>query len=214
MPIQPKISKITEGSLHYSMLDVDKKHPITFANYVERIQSNHDFRNQFIQVLSEVPYRAYQWETPPVTSSSINRPFEFVVTNSPGIDIPPHPAPFEAYFTSGLDIAVFQNLGGDATLIAPSPDSKSSGSLHLPNYSHIGVFTQHAPATLQHSLWQTVGQTMQQSIEKMEIKSDSNNQPIWLNTAGGGVAWLHIRLDSRPKYYRHLPYKKWSKNTI
>jgi hypothetical protein len=31
-------------------------------------------------------------------------------------------------------------------------------------------------------------------------------QPIWLSTAGMGVAWLHIRLDERPKYYSHKPY--------
>ncbi|MGI9175867.1 MAG: DUF6940 family protein [Rhodothermales bacterium] len=24
---------------------------------------------------------------------------------------------------------------------------------------------------------------------------------MWLSTAGGGVSWLHVRLDSRPKYY-------------
>ncbi len=26
--------------------------------------------------------------------------------------------------------------------------------------------------------------------------------------AGLGVAWLHIRLDDRPKYYRHAPYAR------
>ncbi len=31
--------------------------------------------------------------------------------------------------------------------------------------------------------------------------------PLWLSTAGGGVAWLHVRLDSRPKYYGYSPYK-------
>ena len=27
--------------------------------------------------------------------------------------------------------------------------------------------------------------------------------PLWLSTAGMGVSWLHLRLDSRPKNYRH-----------
>jgi len=31
--------------------------------------------------------------------------------------------------------------------------------------------------------------------------------PTWLSTAGGGVAWLHVRLDTRPKYYRYNPYR-------
>jgi hypothetical protein len=29
---------------------------------------------------------------------------------------------------------------------------------------------------------------------------------MWLSTSGLGVAWLHIRLDSTPKYYQHQPY--------
>jgi hypothetical protein len=32
-----------------------------------------------------------------------------------------------------------------------------------------------------------------------------------LSTAGGGVDWLHMRLDDRPKYYRHLPWRDWRK---
>ncbi|MBX3248007.1 MAG: hypothetical protein KF901_12575 [Myxococcales bacterium] len=31
---------------------------------------------------------------------------------------------------------------------------------------------------------------------------------VWLSTAGLGVDWLHVRLDARPKYYRHAPYKR------
>ena len=42
----------------------------------------------------------------------------------------------------------------------------------------------------------------------LDREPDVQTLPIWLNTAGGGVAWLHIRLDHRPKYYRYLPYKK------
>lgn len=32
-------------------------------------------------------------------------------------------------------------------------------------------------------------------------------KPVWLNTAGGGVPWLHIRLDDQPKYYRYQAYR-------
>jgi hypothetical protein len=31
---------------------------------------------------------------------------------------------------------------------------------------------------------------------------------IWVSTAGLGVIWLHMRLDSRPKYYRTNSYKR------
>ncbi len=32
--------------------------------------------------------------------------------------------------------------------------------------------------------------------------------PVWLSTAGAGVSWLHVRLDTRPKYYHHGPYRQ------
>ena len=33
-------------------------------------------------------------------------------------------------------------------------------------------------------------------------------RPVWLSTAGGGVDWLHVRLDDRPKYYRHREWRQ------
>ncbi len=34
-----------------------------------------------------------------------------------------------------------------------------------------------------------------------------NSKPVWLSTAGAGVSWLHVRLDDKPKYYGHAPYR-------
>jgi len=34
-----------------------------------------------------------------------------------------------------------------------------------------------------------------------------SSRPVWLSTAGGGVSWLHVRLDDRPKYYHHAAYR-------
>lgn len=96
-------------------------------------------------------------------------------------------------FDSADKVAVFDNLGNDAKLIAPVPGDRQQ------NYSHIGVFTKEAPEEQQQALWQRVGRVTEEQI---------SGQPLWLNTAGGGVAWLHVRLDSSPKYYRYHPYKK------
>jgi hypothetical protein len=32
-------------------------------------------------------------------------------------------------------------------------------------------------------------------------------EPVWLSTNGDGVSWLHVRIDERPKYYTHGPYR-------
>ena len=179
-------------SLKYTLLrDND---PLSYGDFLSLLQIDEEFRSFFVSLLKDVPYRAFHWETPPVSSASTNQPFEFVVTNSPGIDLAPSAGPFRQYFEELTDdngVAVFKNLGKDATLVAPAPVAPSA------NYSHIGTFTDQAPESQQHELWQKVAAVTEERLTQ---------QPLWLNTAGGGVAWLHLRLDSRPKYYKHHSY--------
>lgn len=56
-----------------------------------------------------------------------------------------------------------------------------------------------APEPQKHALWQRVGAAMQRRLSA---------KPVWLSTAGAGVPWLHVRLDDRPKYYGHAPYRE------
>jgi hypothetical protein len=46
----------------------------------------------------------------------------------------------------------------------------------------------------------------QQEEEKEEERFVSDERR-WLSTSGLGVSWLHMRLDSTPKYYNWQPYK-------
>lgn len=169
--------------------------PLSFEEFISLIQDSVPFRFFYIDLLQkQIPFGVYRWETPPVSQPGTDRLFEFVVTESHEIDLPADPGPFHSYFKELADsetVAVFENLGGDARLIAPEPDRPQR------NYSHIEAFTKTAPLQLQHDLWRKVGEVMEKQL---------SDRPIWLNTAGGGVAWLHIRLDSSPKYYRHRPY--------
>lgn len=176
-------------AVKYALFKNEKR--LRFSDFLNELETSSQFRSFFINLLADVSFHAYQWETPPVKSSNVDQPFEFVVTRNPAIDLPPDPGPFSQYFNSDEPVAVFDNLGNDAKLIAPAPSNQSL------NYSHIGVFTDQAPMEQQHALWQTVAET---------AKTQISSQPIWLNTAGGGVAWLHVRLDTNPKYYRHQPY--------
>merc|ERR1711957_1156939 len=43
------------------------------------------------------------------------------------------------------------------------------------------------------------------AIEARMVQVGSKT-PVWVSTAGSGVSWLSIRLDSRPKYYHHSAY--------
>ncbi|HIK33798.1 MAG TPA: hypothetical protein IGS17_11960 [Oscillatoriales cyanobacterium M59_W2019_021] len=158
-------------------------------------QNDAKFRSFFLSILTEVPFDAYRWETPPLTAATANRDFEFVLVNDPGLDRTPDPQPFASYFdtqtTNG--IVAFPNLGNDAFLVVPSPRSEATA------YGHLAAFVRNASLSQNHALWQHVGRVMEKRL---------NDRPIWLSTAGGGVSWLHIRLDSYPKYYNFFPYKK------
>jgi len=90
-------------------------------------------------------------------------------------------------------VASFPNLGNDALMVIPKPLDSDT------NYSHIGLFCRGSPLEQRHALWQLVGECALKQISE---------DPFWLNTAGGGVAWLHVRLDQRPKYYQYDPYKQ------
>lgn len=189
-------TNINEGKAFKYLLH-NQGQRLSYIDFITLLQQDEQFRSFFISLLSDISFQAYQWETPPVTKGTKDQLFEFVVSDSPGIDLPPDPGPFRSHFSSNADTAVFDNLGGDARLVAPVPSAE-----HL-NYSHIGVFTENAPLQQQHDLWQTVGRVTQNRI---------SDRPLWLNTAGGGVAWLHVRLDSRPKYYQHRPYTDFTEH--
>ena len=91
------------------------------------------------------------------------------------------------------DVISFTNLGGDATLLVPTPRTEVDA------YGHLAAFVRKAPPSQVDSMWKIIGATVEAAI---------SGRPIWLSTAGGGVAWLHVRIDSSPKYYSHAAYRK------
>jgi hypothetical protein len=168
--------------------------PVSYAEIIRQWQDNSDFRAFFIDLLLNSPFPAFRWETPPVTMATADQPFEFVLIDSPEISLDPDPAAFAEHFgqTEPGGVVAFPNLGGDAILIAPCPDDA------LSDYGHLAAYLRNSHAPQQHLLWALVGAAMQRRI---------SSRPVWLNTAGGGVAWLHVRLDDRPKYYGYAPYR-------
>jgi hypothetical protein len=164
------------------------------ADAVGLWQRDRDFRAFFTVLLAEAPFAAYFWECPPVTEATVERPFEFVLVDSPPLAVmPPDPRAFVSHFKAGDDIATFWNLGRDALLVAPCPNAPPSVC------SHLAAFTRGAPAEQQHALWSAVGDA---------VATHLSARPLWLSTSGLGVAWLHVRLDSQPKYYSHRPYRQ------
>lgn len=171
----------------------DSQAPLTFSDVLKLLRESSDFRSYLTAQLSATPFVAFRWETPPVTLKSVGREFECVLLDSPGLARTPDARAFATYFdTHAVDaVAVFPNIGKDAVMIVPCPIAADS------TYGHFAAFLRNAPEHQQHALWKAVGYAMEEHL---------SSQPVWLNTAGGGVSWLHIRLDSRPKYYHYSPY--------
>jgi hypothetical protein len=178
--------------LRYSVLRDSR--PATFAEVLRGWQDDAEFRSLFNSLLANAPYTAFRWETPAVTAGTLSFPFEFVLLDSPGLARRPDPEAFAEHFTGAAGgVAVFANLGGDATMVVPLPVAESSA------YGHLAAFVRNAPESQRHALWQSVGSAMSQRV---------GAQVVWLSTAGAGVSWLHVRLDDRPKYYGFSAYKQ------
>ena len=104
---------------------------------------------------------------------------------------------------------VFKNLGGDAILVAPNNWSSSKSEPSSTSYcAHLANFIREASEEQIIQLWRLVAETLQERL----LLETSNTMPIWFSTAGTGVAWLHFRLDNRPKYYLYHPFKMFSPN--
>lgn len=170
--------------------------PLSFSEVMTRWQDDPEFRRFFISVLADAPFSAYFWETPPVTRTTITQKFEFVLVDSKSLEgVHTDQQAFSNHFAStkpGTSVIEFSNLGGDATLVVPCPVGP------LPAYSQISTFSRQAPDDQQHQLWSMVGAALERRL---------GAQAIWLSTSGLGIYWLHIRLDSSPKYYTHEPYR-------
>ena len=157
-----------------------------------------DFRDAYIRALAEQPFSALAWETAPSSSATCDRSFEHAIIESPTLArMSPNPVPFQRYFADASEgICTFTNLGRDALLIVPAPMATNE------TYTHLAAFLRGAPSEQTHALWRALGRAVQSHWQ-------TSTEPVWVSTAGLGVHWLHVRLDQRPKYYRHAPFVPW-----
>ena len=109
------------------------------ARYVDVIdgwRSDPDFCSWFNSVLATASFDAFRWETPPVSTSTVTQPFEFVLLDSPGLARGADPAAFEDQFRRNPngDVLEFSKLGGDAIMVVPRPIGHPSSYGHLADF--------------------------------------------------------------------------------
>jgi hypothetical protein len=226
-------------------------------------------------VLRQSPFAAFFLETKGVSAdTATTTQFEFVLVDAPQladfIGNKADPAAFSNQLESKKCAAQsigcrFQNLSGDAVLVAPKPlvSSLSSSSpssslaslsalasaattstnsnnvsnnnaqLQLLPYAHLANFVRQAPAFQVTGLWRMAASAYLDALVPNKHKNDEDSisntersrnnkfmpnlkkhkntsssaaKPVWFSTSGMGVAWLHFRLDQRPKYYTYRAF--------
>lgn len=166
----------------------------SFHEVLQWLRGERDFRRHFADALAAVPHRAFRWEWPGLVAEALDRPFECVVIAAPELDRAPSSRDFTVPLSAApaqVSVVSFLNLGADASLIVPRERAVRRA------YGHLAAFAREAPA-------EQVGELLRVSAEVLVAQLGA--APRWLNTAGDGVPWLHIRVDSSPKYYRYRPY--------
>ncbi len=166
---------------------------LTVRQFFTLLAEDAAMRSYYSQLLAESPFQGFFWEHPPLAESGLDTPYEFVlVSGDELLRKAPQPTAFAEYFQAAEPAVSFSNRSGDARLVVPAPLGPPS------QYTHLAVFVRQAPEAQQNAFWRLVAE------EVLRVLPSGKH---WLSTAGMGVPWLHVRLDTHPKYYRYPPYR-------
>ena len=179
---------------------------LSFEEVFKLWEHDPEFVRFYTEELIKLNYRAFYWEHPALKKEFMKIRYECILQKSRPLEqLPLNENAFKDYIVAKEQVVDFMNLGKDARLVVPT--KKTDKEI----YNHLGRFLRLAEKEQVNEVFKRVGKTIFEELEKQKV--------IWLNTAGLGVIWLHIRLDTRPKYYKTTMYKddqyldKWQGNS-
>jgi len=156
---------------------ISLKFSCSFNESINQLVHYKEFREEIINALQDAPFKSYRMFIPK------RNPFQIILKESK-YSAHPDPTPFEEHLNSSSEkVVVFPNVSGSAILIVPQEITNKKA------YGHIGAFIENAPIHQIHELLKKTGKVIQE-----------NPDMPWISTSGYGVNWLHIRVDSQPKY--------------
>lgn len=158
------------------------------------LERDGDVRAVLTETLRAADGAAFFWECVPWRAEA-DPLFAFVTVPSDALARPrPDPEPFaEHLHADRAPVHAFPNLGGDAQLVVPAPVGRRDV------YAHLADFVRGAPRDQVDALWVALA-------EQIALWRRTP-RPLWVSTSGLGVSWVHVRLDGRPKYITHAPYR-------
>jgi hypothetical protein len=196
------------------------KSSVSFAEWIQAMKSNsNSVAETMTIIIRSAPYQALRFETPGVSVETVHqKPFEFVLVNDPHLGqfaAQQDPDTFAEHLECkgatlsdhGPAACAFVNLGGDARLVAPR--NWNSDPPNNNYHGHIAKFMRGGSMEQVIQVWGVVASTLEDELLG-DAPTRAKSKPLWFSTAGDGVAWLHFRLDSRPKYYLYRPFGEFS----
>jgi len=188
-----KINKLDSSKQNTTFRVRENDSVMSNRDYLELLINSNTFRQFYNDFLSSTEYDAFFWENKPMMENNLDDEYECNIVNSDFLAaVSPDAETFRQYFDVSKNVVTFPNLANDAELIVPCPKKDNA------SYTHIGNFVRNADETQIDDLWRITGIETLQSID---------SKPKWLSTSGLGVFWLHIRIDTIPKYYQTTKYK-------
>jgi len=182
------------GQAGFRVSVLEQARRVSFAEFLDALATDAGARRSFAACLAGMPFPSFFWECVSVTRSSSTEPFECAVLPAPVLArAAPDLQSFAEHFSAAESVVSFENLGRDATLIVPCPRAEPSA------YPHLAAFLRAAPPEQVDALLRAVARCARERLR---------SAPFWLSTSGAGVAWVHVRIDSRPKYYQYAPYRR------
>eukprot|EP00303_Exanthemachrysis_gayraliae_P016495 CAMPEP_0206031980 /NCGR_PEP_ID=MMETSP1464-20131121/48290_1 /ASSEMBLY_ACC=CAM_ASM_001124 /TAXON_ID=119497 /ORGANISM="Exanthemachrysis gayraliae, Strain RCC1523" /LENGTH=243 /DNA_ID=CAMNT_0053406091 /DNA_START=43 /DNA_END=774 /DNA_ORIENTATION=+ len=199
---------IAGGAWRLRLLRADNGRPLSWDDVIALWRDGGAPSDRFSAALAQSPHKAFFWETPPLTQAlRTSVPFECITLDAPHLaSAAPDPHTFAAHTGARRGQAgamTFSNLAGDARLVAPCEDAEAAkvGGGTLRRYVHLAAFLRGADAVQVRALWAEAARALEDTL------ATRGPAPTWVNTEGSGVSWLHLRLDSRPKYVHWGPYR-------
>ncbi|MCH2085483.1 MAG: hypothetical protein MK226_24080 [Saprospiraceae bacterium] len=168
---------------------------LTFKDVFELWTNNPKFVKFYKDQLIKLDYEAFYWEHPAIKKEFLEKKYECILQRSRPLEhLPINESAFKDFIHKNELVTDFLNMGKNAILVVPTK------KIDKEIYNHMGKFIRLAEQEQIIEVFKRVGKSILEEIENQKL--------IWLNTAGLGVVWLHIRMDTRPKYYKTTRYKE------
>jgi len=181
---------------------------LTFQEVFDNWSDSHDFRTLFTEIIKnahdEHNFPGVFFESPPVQIKDVDSNYEFVLVKTGAFVSAKAERGFRDFKDKieddscrdgELEACSFGNLSGDAKLVIPRG---RDGERKQHKYTDIMNFILRGDPKEVDDFWKATGNACKERI---------SDRPMWISTCGTAVDWLHLRLDSRPKYYSYRPYK-------